>query len=432
MHPEEKSRSEERGSSRKWRRVACLVVLLGGAGVGGVYLWAWYHFRAAERALERYHGEEALTHLRSYLTVRPGSVAGLLLAGRAARRAGDLDAAEGYLRRCRRLHPGESEEIDLEWALLRVALGDLEDNEPYLLARAARRPQEAPLVWEALAEGYTRLYRVSDALRCLERWLAEQPDNPQALFLRGSLWWHIQVAHRAVPDYRRVLDLDPQRHEARRLLARCLVHGGGYDEALPLLEQALAYRPGDPEVLVDLARCEHMLGRPARARELLDGVLEEYPDDALALRTRGQLALQSGRLAEAETWLRRGARVSPTDYQVRYWLAQALRGQGKDREAAALARKADVLKDRRARLGEILTRLMAQTPNDPALHAELGTLLIELGHARVGESWLLSALHLDPQYGPAHAALADCYQARGDARRAAFHRRQAQVGAGRK
>jgi hypothetical protein len=40
---------------------------------------------------------------------------------------------------------------------------------------------------------------------------------------------------------------------------------------------------------------------------------------------------------------------------------------------------------------------------------------------------LLSALHLDPGYAPAHAALASHYQARGDTERAAFHRQQAEA-----
>jgi predicted Zn-dependent protease len=236
------------------------------------------------------------------------------------------------------------------------------------------------------------------------------------------------VGHKAIPDYRRVLELDPERHEACWRLARCLVDGGSYDEALPLLEQTLARRPGDVEVQVNLARCEHMLGRPARAVAILDGVLQEHPDNALALRTRGQLALLSDRPAEAEHWLRRARRAAPTDNQASWSLAQALRQQGKDAEAKAEQEIANRLKDRRARLGEITTRLMAEKPLDPALHAELGSLLIDLGHGKVGESWLLSALHLDPANGPAHAALADYYQARGDAERAARHREQARPG----
>jgi predicted Zn-dependent protease len=402
-----------------------LVLFLGfGVTLGGIVLWAWYQFRAGESALDRYHAEEALHYLERYLWLNPNSVQAHLLAGRAARRMGDLEGAEAHLRTCRRLYPDKSDEIALEWALLRVTLGDLDENEAYLLERGTRSRRDAALVLEALAEGYTRLYRITDALRCLERWLEQEPDNVQAVFLRGNLWWQIQVPHRGVPDYQRVLEIDPERHEARWRLARCLVEGGGYDQALPLLEQTLNHRPGDPEALVLLARCEHMLGQPERARERLDGVLRDHPDHALALRTRGQLALLSGQPAEAEEWLRRGVAVAPTDYQVSWFLAEALEQQGKSTEAQVQREQANKWRDRRARLGQILSRLMAEKPHDPALHAELGGLLIELGNAREGEGWLLSALHLDPGYRPAHAALAEYYQKQGDEERAQWHRRQ--------
>jgi predicted Zn-dependent protease len=153
-------------------------------------------------------------------------------------------------------------------------------------------------------------------------------------------------------------------------------------------------------------------------------LLRDHPDDELALRTRGQLALLSDRPAEAEKWLRRAMQVSPTDHQASWSLAQSLRQQGKTAEASAETKRSERLRDQRARLGEILTRQMAMKPNDAELHAELGTLLIALGHAKVGESWLLSALRIDAKCKSAHAALAEYYQARGDAEGAARNRRE--------
>jgi Tfp pilus assembly protein PilF len=56
----------------------------------------------------------------------------------------------------------------------------------------------------------------------------------------------------------------------------------------------------------------------------------------------------------------------------------------------------------------------------------MGTPLLRNGHKSAGESWLRSALGLDPNYRPAHAALAEHYKAEGDEARAAEHRRQAE------
>ena len=54
---------------------------------------------------------------------------------------------------------------------------------------SAASPAQAALISEALAEGYQRTYRILDALACLNRWLEHEPDNPQALFLRGNVYY---------------------------------------------------------------------------------------------------------------------------------------------------------------------------------------------------------------------------------------------------
>ena len=85
------------------------------------------------------------------------------------------------------------------------------------------------------------------------------------------------------------------------------------------------------------------------------------------------------------------------------------------------------MKERLERLAEISTRQMSARPHDPALHCELGTLLLGLGHRELGERWLLSALKQDGHYRPAHVVLADYYRVKGDAEKAEYHRRQAQA-----
>src|SRR5438132_801788 len=89
------------------RRLRRWVILLVGVGVlglggwlGGLQLWAWHHFRAAEQALHRYDFPEALAHLERCLRVWPNSVATRLQAAQAARRADLLERAEVYLTAC--------------------------------------------------------------------------------------------------------------------------------------------------------------------------------------------------------------------------------------------------------------------------------------------------------------------------------------------
>ncbi len=413
---------------RPWRALLVLVIpaILGGAAwLAAPHLRAWYHFRAGRSALQRYHHAEALAHFRACLAARPGDARAHLLACRAARRAEEYEEAQQHLSAAQRLQ-GPSDETVLEWALLRGSMGLLDDVEEYLLDRARQHPEQAPLVWEALAEGYARLYRILDALACLDRWLARHPDDVRALTLRGNVYWQLARSQQAAEPYRRVVELDPDNTQVRWRLARCLLGIGRYQEALDHLEIVLRHRPNDPDVLVRLARCHERLDRPEQARELLDRVLAEHPAHGEALRTRGQLARKNKDLAGAERDLRAAVRAMPSDYLANYALWEVLRDAGKSQAAVqAQLDRAERVRDRRERLAEITTRQMSVRPHDPVLHSELGALLIELGHAELGERWLLGALQKDSRCRQAHAALADYYQSKGDAVRAAEHRRQA-------
>jgi tetratricopeptide (TPR) repeat protein len=409
---------------RPWLLVA-LIVLVGGAAVGGPYLWAWYHFRAGRTALERYHHAEARDHLEACLRIWPRDPNAHLLAARAARRAGDFAEASRHLRECQRLQGPPNSDTVLEWSLYKAAMGDLEEIEDFLQGEARKYPALAPLILEAMADGYLRVFRNLDALSCLDIWLEQQPDNVQALVQRGNAWLQCHSPQKAAPDYRRALELDPERQEVHWWLGLCLLDIGRYEEALGHLEQVRQQKPEDLDVQVRLGRCYSRLGRTKQARQMLEAVLARQADYGPALLTMGQIELLAGQPAEAEAWLHRAVKVLPNDYSINWSLAECLQQQGKGAEAKAQMARAQEIKNRTERLGEISTRLLSMRPHDPALHYELGKLLLDQGQTERGLSWLRSAVNKDPGYQPANQALADYYQAQGDAENAAYFRQQA-------
>jgi tetratricopeptide (TPR) repeat protein len=390
--------------------------------LAGPFVWAGYHQYAGLSAFKRYHSTEAREHLEACMRVWPWSRSGRLhlLAARAARRDGDYEAAKQHLQECQNLHgdgPLDAESV-LEWAMLRGMEGDLDTVEEPLKTSLRKNPEAAPIILEALAGSYLRMSRVVDALRYADAWLEIQPDNAQASFVRGNIHRQVGATQSAAKDFRRVIELDPERHQARWWLALALLEIGRYQEALGHVELLHKLHPHDPDIRVRLAVCHHRLGQDAEARALLDGVLAEQPDHGLALLTRGQLDLKADRFAEAESWLRQAASVLPYDYRAQWALADCLRRAGKTEEAEVQLAHADQIKDRRQRQGEIMTHLMSQRPNDPALQTELGTLCMQLGNPEAGASWLLHAFRLDENYVPALEALAEYYQQRGELDRA--------------
>ena len=388
--------------------------------------WAWVRLRAARTALANHDPAAARAALAACERVWGDRPTVRLLACRAAWQDGDVDAALGELRAAQALLHGATKETAFEWALIQGSAGEVREVEEYLQKQAEQSPEVAgPLVWEALAMGYLRVYRTLEAKACLDLWLKRAPDDVRALELRGQTYVTGRGVVRGVEDYRRVLELDPTRRATRWRLARALVSLGRYEEAVGHLEVFALGSQDEPFAVSLLARCYNFLGRRDEARQLLDRVLERHPDNGVCLRTRGQIALMDDKKAEAEPWLRRAAAVMPDDYQSQWLLFEVLRQQGKLEEAKEQNRRADEVKDRVARLSELQSRKLAEFPLDPTLHYEMGTLLIRTGNGSTGEQWLLNALTLDPNHEQSISALAAYYESRGELEKAAEYRSRA-------
>jgi tetratricopeptide (TPR) repeat protein len=404
-----------------------LVVTLASAFLAWPHLRAWAELRQGRAELERYHAEPALAHLEACLRVWPENTTARLLAARAARRAGRLDEAAAHLDACQQ-RVGATEPVLLEWALQHAAAGDLAAAEPYLQERMKKGFQpDGALVCEALTSGYLRMYRLRDAHRCLARWLEEEPEQVQALLLRARLSRTHQMLAEAAGDYRRVLELDRERRDARWELALCLVKTHDYREAERLLTDMT-----DAEAMVQRARCREGLGDVAEAITLLDTVLESHPEHGLALSERSRLALGAGEVDAAERWLRRCLAVTPEDINANILLADILERQSKTADAARQRARVAQLKQWSARLREIADEEMSRRPFDADLLAEIGTLEVRLGSPERGGRWLMLALKQAPELPAAHAGLAEYFDRQGDSAAAAAHRARATETLGRR
>src|SRR5690349_19193766 len=79
------------------------------AGVGGVNLWAWHHYRAAEEALRVDEMDSAQEHITVCLRIWRWSSTAQFLAARIERVSGRYPEAEAHLMECVRLQHGASE-----------------------------------------------------------------------------------------------------------------------------------------------------------------------------------------------------------------------------------------------------------------------------------------------------------------------------------
>ena len=397
--------------------LAC--VGLGAAAIRS-YAWAEYHYQAAQRALDRGDFAGAREHLASCLEARPDSAETHFLAARAARRALDYREADRQLRACQRLG-GVRGLIDLERQLTRAQRGDLAKVGGPLLSQAQRGHPEAVLILEALSRGYLQNFRLEEALRSLQLWLESRPDDVQALLWRGEVWERLLHPEDALADYRRALELAPERDDDRLHLAETLLNCRQPEEAARHLALLAERRPEDPIVLLNLARCRRLKGKPDEARRLLDQVLARAPRNAAALAERGRLELENNRPADAEPWLRQAVALLPYEKEVVYALCQSLQQTGQEAEAEKYHRQLDKIQAELDRLDLVLRRINA-APNDPALRHEAGMVFLTNGQPQEGLRWLSSGLQLDPLYEPTHEALAKYFDSLGERGQASWHR----------
>jgi tetratricopeptide (TPR) repeat protein len=397
-------------TARFWRHALIAVVLCGAAAFAGYHLRAWLHYRAALASLERYHFAEAREHLAVSLQAWPSSCRAHLLAARAARLDGDFAQAEQHLQICQQASPTDPDGL-LEWALLRAQTGELAPVEKYLQDRLRQGAElSPPWIQEALIEGYIKTYRRSPAKAGIEDWLQRQPDDTQALFLEGCLWLQTQQPHMAQDSLRRALELDADRDDVRWRLAQCLVKLGSYIKADPILEYLHRRYPKNAEMTVALAGARYAQGQLPQARQLLDDVLAEQPDNEAALRERGRIALKVENAAEAEKWLRRADQLNPHDIGMLQLLSSALEQQGKQDEARIFQERHKQTDGDFKRLEQISLHELEARPKDPVLHSEFGALLLRLGFREAGLNWLRLALSEDQNCAAARAALESATQ----------------------
>jgi tetratricopeptide (TPR) repeat protein len=414
-------------SPRRLAFFAIVLVLLGAAGKFAFdHLWAWHHWRAGRDRMEKYHSREALEHLEACLQVWPRDAEALLLAARAARRLSDFDRAERHLDGCAR-QSGQSEHVALERLMLRAARGEVDAVGNTCQTLIDQGHPQTPLIYEALAAGCMRLYRVNDAAFALQRWQAKQPDNTQAKLMEGLLHHQVHNGREAARAFQRVLDLDPDNHQARLFLATVYLEQMQGREALPHLEYLRKVMPDHVGVQVLLGSCLDRIGRQQEAQQVLEGVLARLPHHPTALAERGKMALRSGDLDRAERMLLEACARAPSDLASHYQLYLCLSKRGKKAEAQEVLDRFNQLEKDLGRIHEITSREMQKTPLRAALHHELGTAYLRTGGLAEGERWLKSALQLDPGHEPSHRALADHYQQFGQPARAARHRAQAEA-----
>ena len=410
------------------RTVLTVVVVLAASAAGGTYAYAAREWHRAEAALRDGRPTEARTRLDTCLKFWPRSAEVHQRAARAARMTGDFAAAEDHLNTCLRIEGGASESTQLEFLLMRAQTGEVEEVAPLLFAYVDRGHPDARLILETVALTYMHNLRYGPAYSALKRWAEDFPDDARAYHYRGWVLERLNQPTSALEDYLRSLVLDPGLDRVRLRVAEMYLEDNDPVQAAPHLDRLLATAPDRAEVLARVGQCRFLQGQHAEARLLLERAVDRLPDDPRVLLFLARLDMEDEEPARAEGRLRRALVADPSDTEIRYTIVTALRLQGRDAAAAAELAEYEQHKALLERANHLLQE-EARHPSssrDPTAASEIGALLLQIGQDRQGLYWMDEALSRNPHYAPAHQALAEYFTRKGDAERAAAHRRPPQ------
>jgi predicted Zn-dependent protease len=228
----------------------------------------------------------------------------------------------------------------------------------------------------------------------------------------------------AIPDYKKALELDPERWGVRLRLARLILERANPGDARAHLDELLRSHPDEADVQVTLAQCLQLEGEEEKAIEILDRVLATHPDVFEALVLRGRLEAQRQHPAKAEAWLRKALKLRPSDLRTMYVFYQCLEQQGKDKEAADTLKRHKAIEKDIFRLAELWSQEIEKAPNDPDLMGEVGAILLRLNEDEQGVQWLHRTLRASgDMHKPSMLLLMRYYESKGDTAQANDYRR---------
>lgn len=407
-------------------RWAVAIVLLSGL--------AWLSWRPlvagvvalqADRARERRDFDRAVELLGRLETLDSRSARTAFELGRALRRRGDLVAADTLFTRA--LERGwDRAEVATQRLLAEAQCGDIKDVEPAIesLVAAGTGDEIAEECYEAIVQGYLNCMRPEKAAECLDFWSRWQPQNPLVAYWRGRMHEQAEEWATALAHYRESLELAPWRYATLVAVARMERETAAVEAASARFSNCRSRRPDDPVAALGLADCRLRLGdREGAARLLRESLtLELTPDEeAAALANLAELSLEDGRDVPAAVLAAQAVAIDPRSPRCRLVHAAVLARMGQTAAAEEERKVGRELGQRQVALAEAARRARVN-PESADIRAEVGGLLLTMGHGREAARWFDTALQIDPGHRKSHEALADYWATAGDSSRAARHR----------
>jgi tetratricopeptide (TPR) repeat protein len=185
----------------------------------------------------------------------------------------------------------------------------------------------------SLAEALTKQKKLDESRGLSEGVLAQEPENSEAHFQLGCVFWEQQQLGEALEEFRKSLETKPNAYGALLNMAEVLVQLGRHEEAEETYRQLLEQDPLFVKGHVGLGKLLATQQRPEEAEQHYREALRFTPGSPEAHDNLAILLAGQNRLAEAETHFARAVELSPKSGSVRFNYGTLLMQEGRRDEA---------------------------------------------------------------------------------------------------
>ncbi len=293
----------------------------------------------------QHKNREAVNELGRALEESPREFSARLFLGLSYLDLGEYDHAQRALREAAQI-----KDMDplLFWALGSLAMihGDANTAVAFLERSVALDPNNVQAVW-LLGQAYARLaYRqneqkplvpadyaglVEQAMRWLEQ---RSPDSALLHVFKGDVLSARMLTSEALAEYQQALRRDPNWPDIHLMLGSLLGVMGRSDDAVRELKAQLERYPGDPRSMVEMGGILCRAGNYAAAVPYLERALTRDRDNYDAHCRLGLAEIGLREYSLALPHLERATAINPEKSEAYYLLHRAYRGLNLDQKAA--------------------------------------------------------------------------------------------------
>ena len=250
-------------------------------------------------------------------------------------RVGKLEKRDAVLEELEAM-PGAGFRAAVEVAEFYERIGDFDKAIRVYRRAASEHPDRKKWLQLRIAEAMTMAGRGADAIGLVEEVLAEDPEYPQALALRGALrlfGGDPESTRAAIADMSSVLAEMPRNPVLRYHLGLAYLASGDVDKAMVQFQEAIELMPSYEAPRYYLGRIYLSRRQPAVAAGLADEILKIHPGSERGKFLRADASIRMGEYNRARALLDELLKARPQNRDAQFLLAALNVAQRRYREA---------------------------------------------------------------------------------------------------